>query len=131
MDKSKQKETTKRSAPLPGELVQIENSTDPLIKDGSYGVIEGILNMERGEYFVCFNAYSTFKDGSHVSCSGGPCFIISVTELMDTNSTKEWTFWRWADLPRAGGGITYSSKVKVWKFNMCKRGERQAILCTQ
>ncbi len=38
------------------ELNKYKNGNDFLIKDGSYGVIEGIIGDRRDEYLVCFNA---------------------------------------------------------------------------
>jgi hypothetical protein len=110
--------------PMPGGLVRIKNSRDCLIKEGSFGVIEGIVGDARKEYLVCFNAYSTFKDDS-VSSSGGPAYTIKASDLVATTETKEWFFWKWKDMPRAGGGIPFGETCKVWEFDLDKKGGAQ------
>ncbi len=106
--------------PMPGDLARIKNSKDVLIKDGSYGVIEGIIGDRRDEYLVCFNAYSTFKDTS-VSSSGGPAYMIKVSDLVATSETKEWFFWKWRDRPRASGGVPFGETCKVCEFEKKKK----------
>lgn len=112
--KEPEKEAHKR--PMPGNLVRIFNSQDCLIKDSSFGVIEGIVGEFRDEYLVCFNAYSVFRDKDIVSASGGPAFFIKVSELKETAETKERPFWKWKDLPRADGGEQYTVTETVWDF---------------
>jgi hypothetical protein len=102
--------------PMPGDLAQIKNSHDVLIKDGSYGVIEGIIGERRDEYLVCFNAYSTFRESS-VSSSGGPAYMIKAKDLVDAKKSIEWYFWKWRDRPRAGGGLPYKENCRVWLFD--------------
>ncbi|CAG0970895.1 MAG: hypothetical protein OIN86_10195 [Candidatus Methanoperedens sp.] len=106
--------------PMPGELVRIINSKDCLIKEGSFGVIEGIVGQRRDEYLVCFNAYSTFKEDS-VSSSGGPAYMIKTSDLVAAVGTKEWYFWKWKDLPRADGGVQFSETCRIWDFDLKKK----------
>jgi hypothetical protein len=105
---------------MPGDLAKISNSTDSLIKDDSYGVIEGIIGERRDAYLVCFNAYSTYREDV-VSSSGGPAFMIKADILEDANESIDWTFWKWKDRPRAGGGAPYRVNCRVWLFDARKK----------
>jgi hypothetical protein len=106
--------------PMPGDLVRIINSKDCLINEGSFGVIEGIVGQRRDEYLVCFNAYSTFKEDS-VSSSGGPAYMIKTSDLVATQGTREWYFWKWRDFPRAGGGVPFGETCRIWDFDLNKK----------
>ncbi|NJD75739.1 MAG: hypothetical protein FIB08_01400 [Candidatus Methanoperedens sp.] len=110
--------------PMPGDLVMIENSHDTLIANFSYGIIEGIIGEPQDEYLVCFNAYSTFRDTS-VSASGGPAYMIHAKNLVDAKIARDWFFWKWKDMPRAGGGVPFKETCRIWFFDASKRGGAQ------
>jgi hypothetical protein len=57
--------------------------------------------------------------GHYVSCSGGPCPCIPVEDLTYVGRTTQ-RFWRWHDIPRAGGGEDFELEVNLWSW----KGER-------
>jgi hypothetical protein len=124
-------------APLPGDAVRLTGEYS-LVKSGSYGFIEGFVGVEQDEYLVCFNvspapfkgraSFGTLLEtaivtgakagatGEVVSCSGGPALYLPVKYLRPTDEVKEFTFWKWDGLPRAGGGANYRQAVPVWEW---------------
>ena len=67
-----------------------------------------------GDGYVCLNA-RTFRAGSRVSCSGGPCVPVDTSKLVFVGLERT-RFWRWADgYPAAHNGGDYSATVPVWE----------------
>ena len=97
--------------PMPGDAVKIIQSTDCLIENNSYGIIEGVVGNYEEEYLVCFNAYSIFRGTKtkyidkpvFISASGGPAYFINPAELQATEETQRLEFWKWKDTPRKEG----------------------------
>lgn len=83
----------------------------------SWGVIGGMCSIEDDFLHICFHA-NCFNDGHSVSCSGGPATIaLPAFLLIPSDGIKQQNFWKWKDVPRAGGGIGYSTEVPVWEWN--------------
>lgn len=102
--------------PMPGDLVICpQGSDDPWVKAGDVGVIQGMVGESRDDYLICFGAYSTYRDRS-VQSSGGPAYYLATAALLPTEETRTWTFWRWKDTPRAGGGVEYDHTSRVWRL---------------
>lgn len=103
----------------PGDVIRL---------DGEYwGATVGALAVVDGSHFgidfdddkgpqvlVVFEA-SAFRQHGKVSCSGGPCPFIPQADLVYEGATTR-TFWRWADEPRAGGGVNYTDEVALWSW---------------
>lgn len=106
------------ATPMPGDFVQIENSTDPLIKDGSYGVVEGIRGQKRDVYLVCFNPspmpWGGGTEDKFVNSSGGPAIYVEAVELRPTQNVIEAAFY--AGRPIPGGSAVVNRKVRVFKY---------------
>jgi len=110
--------------PMPGDVVQVTNPKDCLIKEGSYGIIEGEEGCFAEEYMVCFNSYSIFRGTRNkntekpvfISASGGPALIIPAIQLKPREWNTTMWFWRWKDYPRADGGERYAWSCKVWTW---------------
>jgi hypothetical protein len=84
---------------MPGDAVIVKNWKDEtLLHADSYGVVEGVLNVPKEEYLVCFNP-STYWHKT-VSCSGGPAYRLKGKDmkLIGEKSIKTWRFknneWR-------------------------------------
>jgi hypothetical protein len=60
------------------------------------------------------SAYSADQT-ERVSCSGGPCPFVKLADLTPAGE-RAVTFWRWRDLPRAGGGVEYQRTVPLWSW---------------
>ena len=52
-------------------------------------------------------------DGSHVSCSGGPCPPVWPNQLVLLGRTTQ-RFWKWRTTPKAHGGVDYTAEVNHW-----------------
>ena len=102
--------------PMPGDAVMIWNSNDCLVKDRTIGIIEGMIGDCRDAYLVCFNDH-TFRDDETVSASGGPAYRIDTVRLKPSNRVVNKLFWKWRDVPRAGGGEYYYKSCRVWILN--------------
>lgn len=97
-------------------------------KAGDIGIIDSGKvgeDITDGYCLVCFRAdafrgpatgYSPPTAPIYVSCSGGPVPLIPVSELQPTEGTTTYTFWKWKDLPRGGGGIRYDLELPVWDW---------------
>ena len=85
---------------------------------GSIGVLGGMLNepMEQGP--ITFRA-TTFRDNTHVSCSGGPGTAWTpINELLPTEETHGIWVWRFDyDIWGADRGRDYFVTVPVWIWN--------------
>jgi len=105
--------------PRPGDLVEVEETDDTLIKRRSYGVIISVKGECKGKVEVVFNFYTPYDDSEIVNASGGPSRIISIKRLKPTNKTVELTFWRFKDNYPAQDNATYfKRKVRVFKVNL-------------
>ena len=83
--------------PMPGDLVRVDVSDDVLIKEGSYGVIEGQVREKKLTYSVVFNMSPLpWWDNLVVSCSGGPVRLIEAKRLKPTGEQKQQLFQYWA-----------------------------------
>ena len=51
----------------------------------------------------------------YVSVSGGPCPFVPLGELTYVGPITH-TFWRWKDLPRRDGGVSYERDVRLWAW---------------
>jgi len=84
---------------------------------GTIGVFDG-----KG---ITFNA-STYKEGTKISCSGGPCVSFFGSKEADlsleaTGQTRMMKYWNWGgNSPGAGQGVEYLEEVSLWIY----RGER-------
>ena len=84
---------------------------------GSWGIIGGSCSVQDDFLHICFRA-GCFNDGRSVSCSGGPATIALPAFLLDpSDGIKLQDFWKWKDVPRAGGGVWYSTEVTVWEWD--------------
>lgn len=106
--------------PMPGDFVQVQNSTDALISDGSYGVIEGVRGQKREKYLICFNPspmpWGGGPEDRCVNSSGGPALYIKSNKLKPTGDVIEAVFYTGRPIP----GATYivHRKVRVFKYSM-------------
>lgn len=76
----------------------------------------GILNMTCGSLSGCFHP-SAYREGSHVSCSGGPLPWMPVDSLTFVG-LREMRFWRWHDdSAGASQGGDYWMTVPLWRWN--------------
>jgi len=122
------------ASPKPRDIVRLTAAYMGLEK-GSLGVIDSPYFAADGEAMVVFNA-STFwgptsdlasaveddmtgavlaPDGGRVSSSGGPCPFVKLDDLKPAGRIFH-TYWRWKDLPRAGGGINFQREVDLWEW---------------
>jgi hypothetical protein len=90
---------------------------DPTVRLGSVGVIDGMVGEDLDDASITFNA-RTFRDDSHVSCSGGPATIrTAVAELRPTEETVTLNVWHWNRYgPGAGNGECYTVTVPIWDW---------------
>jgi hypothetical protein len=82
----------------------------------------GILDHSYGAEVlsVCFDA-STYREGCHISCSGGPIPSVDPADL-EYDGLREATYWRWWDGTAGGGqGGYYRMLVPSWRWNGGKR----------
>jgi hypothetical protein len=120
--------------PMPGDAVRIKKPargwwavSEAMLKDGEIGIIEGIIGVSSHEYAITFNcAGSAFRGPTSkysrdqreiVSCSGGPgSFSTPTNQLLPTDESIEFWFWRWKDIPRGNGGVHYSLLIPLWSW---------------
>ena len=120
--------------PMPGDVVILSGEYS-LCKPGDMAVIEGVVGLAQEEYLVCFKCNGQAFRGKAsfggmletmitagaigdeiVSCSGGPALYINIRDLTMLPYEHEQLFWKWKDLPRAGGGEDYKLKVQAWAW---------------
>lgn len=121
--------------PKPGDVVILDGEYCGCER-GDQGTIEGIVGVAQDEYLVCFHvAPAPFRgspgfvsrletsmtsgimpaaDQEIVSCSGGPALYIKAADLKPCPYMHHQIFWKWKDLPRAGGGEDYRLQVPSW-----------------
>lgn len=110
--------------PMPGDAVILRGRYTG-IRPGSVGIINGVVGEARDEYLVTWNLYGggAFRGPSFrgsmgretVSASGGPVPWVRAIELRPAGRHVA-RFWRWRDLPRAGGGEEYELEVNLWEW---------------
>lgn len=112
-------------APQAGHAVRIVRSLDPLVADGSIGILEGIADRDlapESQVQVCFNfsafrGYSYGFDTESCSASGGPSFYIHAGALRPTGTVTEVRFWRWKnEIAGRDQGEAYSLTVPLWEY---------------
>lgn len=55
------------------------------------------------------------RGGETVSCSGGPCPMVPISELTYVGETEQ-RFWHWKDgIARAHNGVDYTATVAMWR----------------
>jgi hypothetical protein len=110
--------------PMPGDCVILTREWS-IVRAGQVAIIEGIVGQPRDEYLINFS-YSNFRGPNSryaqdhtefVSCSGGPAPYLLASLLQPTGRSRTVTFWRWKDLPCAGGGVNYTLDVPEWEWN--------------
>lgn len=112
--------------PMPGDAVRATNSDRVLVRNGQVGVINGTVGQAHNLYLVTFGPTSLFrgpayKGGSSefVTIDGAPLWTINATDLVATEETHEFLFWRWKNRPQRGGGKeTYALKVPLWELDV-------------
>jgi hypothetical protein len=78
--------------------------------------VEGILDGTFGGLGICFAA-SAYRQGDHVSCSGGPVPFINANSLTYVG-LKRTQFWRWSNgYAGAGQGGNYHITLPQWRWN--------------
>ena len=117
---------TENSVPMPGDAVMfIGKETDILLKANTIGIINGTVGRQKAEYLVVFNCTGwAFRGKNHaycngneyVDCSGGPGYFLPTSVLIPTCKSIKFTFWRWQDFPRAGGGERYQLEIPLWHW---------------
>ena len=79
--------------PDPGDYVQVVTTDDPLIKAGSFGVVEGQDSMDVNRLIATFNFTTPFRhrgeSGEYVQASGGPVRSIRRLDFIGTNQTRK------------------------------------------
>jgi len=120
--------------PLPGHAVRL---TAPwsILKPGKIGILEGLVGVPHDDFSIIFNVIGAFRGGptgkdpdEYVSCSGGPGTISTpADQLTPTDETVTLWFWRWRDLPRAGGGEPYQLTVPLWEWSGTNRKEERCL----
>ena len=111
-----------RTTPKPGDAIRLDS---PFwgAPEGSFAIIDGCATYPEPYLMVTFGA-SAFRgpnsayshdQTAYVSCSGGPCPPVNPASL-SLIGTHVVTFWRWKDLPRAGGGENYQLEVPLWSW---------------
>lgn len=111
--------------PQAGHAVRITGSRDVLVKEGSIGIVEGIVGLENApddEILVTFN-FRAFRgstiglERTSCSASGGPAYYLKAGSLTPTNETVTVTFWRWKDgWPGRDNGEEYTLDVPLWEY---------------
>ncbi len=100
--------------PMPGDAVRLVGQYSGA-KFGSIAILDGAIGFAEDSYMAVF-APSAFRDAREVSCSGGPAPYVACDELRPTGEMIAQLFWRWKDLPRAGGGEHYLLEVPLWDW---------------
>jgi len=83
---------------MAGDFVQAKNCTDPLVKDGTYGVIQGPRNQPLTECSILWRPspypWGGGENDEYVTSSGGPDHLcpIPVAALQPTGNTIEQVF---------------------------------------
>lgn len=80
----------KKANPKPGDYARVVSTDDSIIKEGSYGVVEGRgrYSGDKRDVDVVFNFYTPFRYSSHVNASGGPVRQVKVNQFSPTGETK-------------------------------------------
>lgn len=108
------------ATPMPGDFVRVQNSTDPLIRNGSYGVVEGVKGQKRNIYSVCFNPstmpWGGGADDKYVTSSGGPAYYIEAEKLKPTGDTIEAMFY--TERPILRTTFIVQRRVRVFEYFM-------------
>ena len=60
--------------------------------------------------------YAPDSEPEECSTSGGPWESVPVADLQFVERIVSDRFWRWADRPRADGGIHYARTASVWEL---------------
>lgn len=103
--------------PKPGDAVRLTGEFS-IGNIGDIGIIGNDHPEAEDELHITFNCQGqSFWQGDKVSCSGGPVSMFTpASELRPTGETIKWTFWRWKDVPRAGGRESYEKEVPLWEW---------------
>ena len=105
-------------APLPGDWVVAKNSPDPLIKEDSVGVLDGIIGILKEEYLLTFNPTTPFRDRGYVSTGGGPAFYIPVHKLKYIGPILK-TYWKWKNnIAGAGRNEDYQLAANLFEIDL-------------
>jgi hypothetical protein len=116
--------------PMPGDAVIGGDSFEGAYWNdvrGRIAIIDGVVGEPRDAYRAVFNAQEggAFR-GPHnarahrtapvvVSCSGGPSLQVLPCNLVAAGNINA-HFWRWLDVPRAGGRDRYRLVVPLWRL---------------
>ena len=104
----------KQIVPLPGDIVILTDKC-MWVEAGRKAIIEGKVGQPQPSYMICFDA-SAFRNETVIYCSGGPSPFVLSEDLKYGGKTTE-NFWKWKDVPRAGGGLQYQMEVSLWYWN--------------
>lgn len=81
-----------------------------------FGIIDGIIGKDITDEAMVTWKYSSFRDKSHVSTSGGPGLRVPVTNLVLVG-LREVSFWQWQDtFADAHNGGHYTMTVPLWRW---------------
>ena len=106
--------------PMPGDVVRLTGKYWGG-EIGALAVLDGFIGEQRDEFMAVFRASSfrgedCLEHGRRgvVTSSGGPCPFIKACDLVDSHENIDRDFWKWKDVPRAGGGEHYTLSVPLW-----------------
>ena len=106
------------SKPKPGDIVYAKNSDNCLIKDGTYGVIEGVsTRIVRAGW----NITTPYFDKGTCTVSGGPVIGLKTKKVRPTFEKMVITFWRFkGGLAMAHNGENFAGQVNVFEYDFKK-----------
>jgi hypothetical protein len=111
--------------PQPGDAVRLDTAWWGAA-EGSIAIIDGSHYDPSTDTALLVFGASAFRGPAGgrydnrqeiVCCSGGPCPRIALSALQPTGNTRPVNFWRWRDMPRAGGGENYTLDVPLWSLS--------------
>lgn len=109
--------------PTPGDVIVLSPHRSVAWGAGKRAVIDSThfgMDLGKGPIVLAVVGASAFRptqppaDGPYVSCSGGPCPFVPLSNLRHVGTTEQ-SFWHWKDYPRRDGGETYTAVVNLWE----------------
>lgn len=123
--------------PQPGDVIRLDGDYCG-VRTGAKAVIDSHYwteDLDNGPIVMAVFGASAYRGGvgfinaiemsmtndlskpqpAYVSCSGGPCPFVKIADLTYEGRITQ-NFWRWKDIPRAGGGEPYTLEVSLWAW---------------
>ena len=106
--------------PKPGDPVLLENGMFGMVDAGA-----GWIDKDGLKVMVCLGVMGAYMGTSHISISGGPFEVVSVSDLEPTFDTRPVRFWTWAKYPQGDGGVEFMIDRPVFKLKDGKEWQRK------